>query len=91
MTENVHTPTPWMAKKHGSYWRIGHSDELTVARTYGDSLGDEQDAAHIVCAVNAHAGLVEALEDAERVCEWGEPQPQPVLQRIRAALATAKE
>lgn len=28
----------------------------------------------------------EALEDAERVCEWGEPQPKPVLARVREAL-----
>ena len=35
--------------------------------------------------------LREALEDAERVLAWGEPGPQPVLQRVRAALAGKEE
>lgn len=30
--------------------------------------------------------LEAALRDAERCLEWGEPQPKPVLERVRQAL-----
>ena len=33
----------------------------------------------------------EALIDAERVLEWGEPDPKPVLQRVRNALRGGEE
>lgn len=32
------------------------------------------------------ARLEETLKDAERVLEWAEPQPRPVLIRVRRAL-----
>ena len=32
------------------------------------------------------ARLEEVLRDAERVLEWAEPQPRPVLVRVRRAL-----
>ena len=35
---------------------------------------------------NRVARLEEALRDAERVLEWAEPQPKPVLERVRRAL-----
>ena len=31
--------------------------------------------------------LLEALEDAERVLEWGEPEPKPILERVRRVIA----
>ena len=33
----------------------------------------------------------DVLIDAERVLEWGEPKPKPVLQRVRAALLGGEE
>ena len=51
---------------------------------------NEERAAELVDYVNTLrarvARLEEALRDAERVLEWAEPQPRPVLIRVRRAL-----
>ena len=58
-----HTPTPWVRKKHGDHFRIVNAkQEMTVLRSYGDSLGDETDTDFAILAVNNHKALVEALD-----------------------------
>jgi hypothetical protein len=40
--------------------------------------------------VQAAPELLKALEDAERVLEWGEPEPKPILERVRRVIAKAR-
>lgn len=60
-----HTPTPWQdrgSNSMGHHHQIGsvHS-KLMVAEVFGMDGRAEANAAYIVKAVNAHEGLVEAL------------------------------
>jgi hypothetical protein len=63
---------------------------MAIARTYGDSLGDEEDAALIVRAVNAHYALVTALRDLLEASDAPEfPAEQWRFEQARAALSLA--
>jgi len=70
-----HTPTPWHVEKYDtsefseSHFRIvGPWSACHVARTHGESLGDQNDAMFIIKSANAHADLVAV---ARMVDAWG--------------------
>ena len=111
------TPGPWMVERGGELMppnerlivaMLGKNENgiqmiRTIGRTYGFAGPDESvaNASLIVRAVNCHADLVAALEDAERLISaliQGSPaEAIPIFQRIeiarkcRAALAKALE
>src|SRR5580692_6311701 len=81
-----HTQTPWKVVKQdahysGEHFRIVSAKDstLVVARTYGNSLGDKDDAAFIVEACNAYASLRADLSLAKEEIE-----------RLKAALEQTK-
>ena len=55
----THTPTPWRVEQHGYIFGNDSQSVLATARAYRDI-----DAAFIVCAVNNHQALIEALASA---------------------------
>ena len=107
----MHTPTPWKlgySDGSGPHWIVGQG-EMPVAtigfhgdpEIRGEMIENERaDAALIVLAVNSHAELVAALEDAATLLdgpigdrltgdEMAELGVYDALETIRAALAKA--
>lgn len=90
-----HTPGKWITERSRKLWTIKNEAGAFIARIRVDwSEHGEANAERIVLCVNAHDGLVEALELAEiwlmqciPIVEIDGPKPLPV---IRAALAQAK-
>ena len=90
-----HAPTPWHVEKYDTsefseaHFRIvGPWPACHVARTHGDSLGDQEDAAFIVAAVNSHATLTaevarlhERLED-NHVFVWDKATDKMLRQEV---------
>lgn len=60
------SPTPWAVNfTHPDVWIEGEDDETNLADVHGDSFEQAKaNAAYIVQCVNAHAGLVVALQAA---------------------------
>ncbi|MBV8661481.1 MAG: hypothetical protein JO107_00130 [Hyphomicrobiales bacterium] len=96
-----HTLTPWrivkrMAVRGEQYFRIVSGNDSVVARTYGDSVGDEADASHIVKCVNAHDEMLAALRGIDAaLCEGFDTQKgrmsgRRALIAVRAAIAKAE-
>lgn len=59
-----HTPTPWMFEVVDGMPMITHDGDAIAVRTYCFARSDDNDLEHIVKCVNAHDGLVAALEQA---------------------------
>jgi len=61
-----------------------------IGDTYEKTIIDNAKK-EIEAAQHEREKLLEVLEDAARVLEWGEPQPKPVLGRVQEILSKAKD
>lgn len=92
----THRPTPWQIEKGTLYLSTMHPSPIfELVPLLGDENEHQANAAHIVKCVNAHDGLVAALELAD---EWlscvedhlqDSPQFKQDREQINAALAKA--
>jgi hypothetical protein len=83
-----HTPGPWKIEAERAYIQIMPTDNVAICE-----LGRRGNPALDLANANLIAAapeLLEALEDAERVLEWGEPEPKPILERVRRVIAKAR-
>ena len=85
----AHTPTPWFVNSSAgdtSIW--SRTIDNKIARV-GASYRADADAAFIVRAVNAHADLIAALNEARNALTDLNIVRRPILDRIDAALKQA--
>lgn len=66
MSEQNHSPTPWKLNDDGT---ISDANGRNVCTIYGATISDE---AFILRAVNAHGGLIAALEISLHQAKEGE-------------------
>ena len=80
-----HTPGPWAIGKPTEY-----INQVKIEPTIGIVYGAGEEVKANAALIAAAPDMLTALEDSERILEWGEPEPKPALARVRAAIAKAK-